>query len=44
LLFANRPYVMPLFTTEAGHYFLFGGAFMWTLGFVWMKSMTKVTI
>ena len=44
LLFANRPYVMPLFTTEAGHYFLFAGAFMWTLGFVWMKSMTKVTI
>jgi tight adherence protein B len=44
LLFANRPYVMPLFTTEAGHYFLFAGAFMWVLGFAWMKSMTKVTI
>ena len=24
LLFANRPYVMPLFTTDAGHYFLVG--------------------
>ena len=29
---------------RAGHYFLFAGGFMWTLGFVWMKSMTKVTI
>ena len=44
LLFVNRPYVLPLFTTEAGHYFLFAGAFMWLLGFAWMKSMTKVTI
>ena len=25
------------------HYFLFAGAFMWLLGFAWMKSMTKVT-
>src|SRR5579871_1820613 len=44
LLFANRPYVMPLFTTEMGHYMLFGAAFIWGLGFLWMKSMTKVTI
>jgi tight adherence protein B len=44
LLFANRSYVMPLFTTDAGHYFLFAGGFMWVLGFAWMKSMTKVTI
>jgi tight adherence protein B len=44
LLFVNRPYVMPLFTTDAGHYFLVGAMVMWTLGFAWMKSMTKVTI
>ncbi len=44
LLFANRPYVMPLFTTDFGHYFLGVALVMWTLGFVWMKSMTKVTI
>lgn len=44
LLFANRPYIMPLFTTEVGHYFLGGALVMWALGFLWMKSMTKVTI
>ena len=44
LLFANRPYVLPLFTTEPGHYMLFGAGFIWGLGFLWMKSMTKVTI
>ncbi|HVV17622.1 MAG TPA: type II secretion system F family protein [Polyangia bacterium] len=44
LLFANRPYIMPLFTTEIGHYFLAGALFMWTIGFAWMKSMTKVTV
>jgi tight adherence protein B len=44
LLFANRPYVMPLFTTDAGHYFLGGALVLWTLGFLWMKSMTKVKI
>jgi tight adherence protein B len=44
LLFANRPYIMPLFTTDLGHYFLVGALFMWTLGFAWMKSMTKVEI
>jgi tight adherence protein B len=44
LLFANRPYVMPLFTTEMGHYFVIGALVLWSLGFLWMKSMTKVTI
>jgi len=44
LLFANRPYIMPLFTTPQGHYMLGGAMVMWTLGFLWMKSMTKVTI
>ncbi len=44
MLFANRPYVMPLFTTEPGHYILGVALFTWTLGFLWMKSMTKVTI
>ena len=44
LLFGNRPYVMPLFTTDLGHYLLLGAGVIWTLGFLWMKSMTKVTI
>jgi tight adherence protein B len=44
LLFANRPYIVPLFTTDMGHYLLVGAGFMWGLGFLWMKSMTKVTI
>ena len=44
LLFANRPYIMPLFTTDLGHYLLGAAVFLWTLGFAWMKSMTKVTI
>jgi tight adherence protein B len=44
MLFANRPYVMPLFTTAPGHYILGAALFMWTLGFLWMKSMNKVTI
>jgi tight adherence protein B len=44
LLFANRPYVLPLFTTDMGHYFLAGALVIWGLGFLWMKSMTKVEI
>ncbi len=44
LLFANRPYIVPLFTTDMGHYLLVAAGFMWSLGFLWMKSMTKVTI
>jgi tight adherence protein B len=44
LLFANRPYIWPLLTTDMGHYFLGGALFLWLLGFAWMKSMTKVTI
>jgi tight adherence protein B len=44
LLFANRPYIMPLFTTQMGHYMIGGALFIWGLGFLWMKSMTKVTI
>ena len=44
LLFANRTYVMPLFTEDAGHSMLIGALFVWTLGFLWMKSMTKVKI
>ncbi len=44
MLFANRPYIMPMFTTEMGHYLLGGALVLWTMGFLWMKSMTKVTI
>jgi len=44
LLFANRPYIWPLLTTDMGHYFLGGALVLWLLGFAWMKQMTKVTI
>jgi tight adherence protein B len=44
MIFANRPYVMPLFTTDGGHYILAAAGGMWTLGFAWMRSMNKVTI
>jgi len=44
LLFANRPYIWPLLTTDLGHYFLIGAAVLWLLGFAWMKQMIKVTI
>ncbi len=44
MLFANRPYIMPMFETEMGHYMLGGALVLWTMGFLWMKSMTKVTI
>ncbi len=44
MLFANRPYIMPMFTTEMGHYMLGGALVLWTMGFLWMKRMTKVTI
>jgi tight adherence protein B len=44
MLVGNRSYVMPLFTTDAGHIVLGIGIFMWTLGFMLMKKMTKVKI
>lgn len=44
LLFANRPYIMPLFTTDLGHIMCGVALTMWTLGFLWMRSMNKVTI
>jgi tight adherence protein B len=44
MLFANRPYVMPLFNTDGGHMILGGALVMWTLGFLWMREMNKVTI
>jgi len=44
MIFANRPYVMPLLTTDGGHYILAAAGGMWTLGFAWMRSMNKVTI
>jgi tight adherence protein B len=44
LLFANKPYIWPLLTTDMGHYFLGGALVLWLLGFAWMKQMTKVTI
>ena len=44
MLVSNRSYVEPLFTTDMGHIVLGIGIFMWTLGFVLMKKMTKVKI
>jgi Flp pilus assembly protein TadB len=44
MLFANRTYVMPLFNTDGGHMILGGALVMWTLGFLWMREMNKVTI
>jgi tight adherence protein B len=44
MLVGNRPYVMPLFNTEMGHIVLGIGIFMWTVGFILMKKMTKVKI
>ncbi len=44
MLVGNRPYVMPLFTTDVGHIVLGVGVFMWTMGFVLMKKMTKVKV
>jgi tight adherence protein B len=44
LLFVNRPYIMPLFLTDFGHYMLVGALIIWTLGFLWMRSMIKVKL
>jgi tight adherence protein B len=44
LLFANRPYIMPLFTTDSGHFMLGFAFFLWFAGFFWMKRMTKVKL
>jgi tight adherence protein B len=40
----NREYIMRLFTTDAGHYFLGYGAVSWTLGFLMMRSMMKIKV
>jgi tight adherence protein B len=44
MLFANPTYVMPLFDTYGGHLILGGALVLWTLGFLWMREMNKVTI
>lgn len=44
LVFANRPYVMPLLTTDYGHLMCGVALTMWTLGFLWMREMNKVTL
>jgi tight adherence protein B len=44
MMTCNRAYVMPLFKTQYGHYVLGFAAFMWTLGFIIIKKMTKVRI
>ena len=41
---ANRPYIMRLFTSEIGHYCLGYAAFSWTVGFFFMRKMTKIKI
>jgi tight adherence protein B len=42
MLFANRTYLMPLFEEDIGHYILGYAIFSWTMGFLWMRKMTKV--
>jgi tight adherence protein B len=44
MMVANRPYIMPLFTTTMGHYVLAVAATIWTSGFIIMTRMTKVKI
>jgi tight adherence protein B len=44
LMVGNRAYIMPLFTTDMGHIVLGIGIFMWTIGFLLMKRMTKVKV
>jgi tight adherence protein B len=44
MMFSNRGYVMPLFNTSGGHIVLLIGGVFWTLGFLIMRSMIKVTL
>jgi len=44
MMTCNRAYVMPLFKTQIGHYVLMFAGFMWTMGFLIIKKMTKVKI
>ncbi len=44
MLTANRPYIMRLFTSDVGHYFLGYAVTSWTLGFLMMRKMTQVKI
>jgi len=44
MLVTNRPYLMNLIDDPLGHYCLGYGIFTWTLGFLWMRKMIKVTI
>ena len=44
MLFANRQYIMPLFTEDVGHYILGYAIASWLIGFFWMRQMSKVNI
>jgi len=44
MLFANRQYIMPLFTEDVGHYILGYAIGSWLIGFFWMRQMSKVKI
>ena len=44
MLFANRAYLMPLFTEDIGHYILGYAIISWCLGFLWMRKMIKVKV
>ena len=44
MLFANRAYLMPLFTEDIGHYILGYAIVSWCLGFLWMRKMIKVKV
>jgi tight adherence protein B len=42
--FTNPPYIMLLFTTHMGNTIFGAAVVMWLVGFLWMRSMSKVTI
>jgi tight adherence protein B len=42
--FTNPPYIMLLFTTHQGNMIFGAAVVMWLLGFMWMRSMSKVSI
>jgi tight adherence protein B len=40
----NREYILRLFTTDAGHWFIGYGAVSWSIGFLMMKKMMKIKV
>jgi tight adherence protein B len=42
--FTNPPYVKLLFTAKLGNYVLGYACVSWTIGFIWMRKMSKVSL